>query len=220
MLTDGVIQLDEFGPGDIDAHLANEDEEMARRFGWWPNRSTAHDVRAAFDRWAESWASGGAIRAFAVRDVANATLVGSCELRLEDDQVARASYSVGPHARRRGFASRALQLATQWAFDCLVVARVELTSSPITPHLRASRGAAAFSGKACFGAASAAATPGATRCSTHGWRLIAASSSGRAAVERRRAPPSAGWINAPVASVEITCASAIAVARRLRGTAS
>jgi RimJ/RimL family protein N-acetyltransferase len=99
---------------------------MARRFGWWPNRSNAHDARAAFDRWAESWASGGSIRAFAVRDVATATLVGSCELRLEDDQVARASYSVGPHARRRGFASRALQLAARWAFDCLGIARIEL----------------------------------------------------------------------------------------------
>jgi len=125
-LTDGVVQLDEFGPDDVDAHLANEDEEMARRFGWWPKRSTAPTVRAAFDRWAESWASGGAVRAFAVRDVATATLVGSCELRLEDDQIARASYSVGPHARRRGFASRALRLAAQWAFDRLGVARIEL----------------------------------------------------------------------------------------------
>jgi RimJ/RimL family protein N-acetyltransferase len=125
-LTDGIVQLDEFGPGDIDAHLANEDEEMARRFGWWPKRSTAHHVRAAFDHWSESWASGGPIRAFAVRDVATAALVGSCELRLEDDQIARASYSIGPHARRRGFASHALQLATQWAFDCLGVARIEL----------------------------------------------------------------------------------------------
>lgn len=138
-LTDGVVQLDEFGPGDIDAHLANEDEEMARRFGWWPKRSTAHNAREAFDRWAESWASGGAIRAFAVRDVATATLVGSCELRLEEDQVARASYSVGPHARRRGFASRALRLATQWAFDCLGVARIELY---IEPDNAASRGVA------------------------------------------------------------------------------
>jgi RimJ/RimL family protein N-acetyltransferase len=125
-LTDGVVHLDELGPGDVDAHLANEDEVMARRFGWWPNRSTAHDVRAAFERWAESWASGGPIRTFAVRDAATATLVGSCELRLEEDQVARASYTVGPHARRHGFASRALQLATQWAFDCLGIARIEL----------------------------------------------------------------------------------------------
>lgn len=76
-LIEGVVQLDEFGPGDVDVHLVNEDEEMARRFGWWPNRSTTHHVRVAFDHWAGCWAS--------------------------------ASYAVGPHARRRGFASRALR---------------------------------------------------------------------------------------------------------------
>ena len=96
-LTDGVVQLDELGPGDVDAHLANEDEEMARRFGWWPKRSTADDVRAAFERWAESWARGGSIRVFAVRDVATATLVGSCELRLEEDEVVA---DAKPSARR------------------------------------------------------------------------------------------------------------------------
>jgi [ribosomal protein S5]-alanine N-acetyltransferase len=142
-LADGVVQLDEFGPGDVDAHLANEDEEMARRFGWWPNRSTVRHVRAAFDSWAESWASNGAVRPFAVRVVATATLVGTCELRLEDDQIARASYSVGPHARRQGFASRALRLATQWAFDCLGVARIELY---IEPDNAASRGVARHCG--------------------------------------------------------------------------
>ena len=138
-LTDGVIRLDEFGAGDVDAHLANEDEEMARRFGWWTKRSTAHNVRSAFHRWSESWATGGAIRAFAVREVATAALVGSCELRLEDDQIARASYAIGPQARRRGFASRALELVTQWAFDCLGIARIELY---IEPDNTASRGVA------------------------------------------------------------------------------
>jgi len=138
-LTDGVVRLDEFGAGDVDSHLANEDEELARRFGWWPKRSTAHHVRAAFDRWAESWASGGAIRAFAVRDVATATLVGSCELRLEDDQIARASYSIGPQARRRGFASRALELVARWAFEGLGIARIELY---IEPDNAGSRGVA------------------------------------------------------------------------------
>ena len=45
-LTDGVVTLDEFGPGDVDAHLANEDEEMARRFGWWPQRGGPAACRA------------------------------------------------------------------------------------------------------------------------------------------------------------------------------
>lgn len=142
-LSDGVVLLDEFGPGDIDAHVANEDEEIARRFGWWPNRSTADHARAAFESWAASWASDGPIRAFAVREIATATLVGTCELRLEEDQVARASYSIGPRARRRGFGSRAVALAAQWAFDCLGVARIELY---IASDNAASRGVARRAG--------------------------------------------------------------------------
>lgn len=138
-LSDGIVQLDQFGAGDVESHVANEDDEMARRFGWWPNRSTVHHARAAFDRWAESWANGGAVRAFAVREVATAALVGSCELRLGDDQIAHASYSTGPQARRRGFASRALRLASRWAFDRLGIARIELY---IEPDNAGSRGVA------------------------------------------------------------------------------
>lgn len=126
ILTDGVVRLDQFGAGDVDAHLANEDEEMARRFGWWPKRSEVQHARAAFDHWAESWARDGSVRAFAVREVASAALVGFCELRLQEDQIAHASYSTGPHARRRGFASRALQLVSRWAFDALDIVRIEL----------------------------------------------------------------------------------------------
>src|SRR5262249_24124314 len=83
--------------------------------------------------------TGGVIRAFAVRDVVGATLVGTRELRLEDDQIARGSYSIGPHARRRGFASRALGLVTRWAFDHLDIPRIELY---IEPDNAASRGVA------------------------------------------------------------------------------
>ena len=36
-LTDGVVLLDRFTADDMDAHLAGEDEEQARRFGWWPS---------------------------------------------------------------------------------------------------------------------------------------------------------------------------------------
>ena len=33
---DGIIFLNRYTDDDIPAHLAGEDEETARRFGWWP----------------------------------------------------------------------------------------------------------------------------------------------------------------------------------------
>ncbi len=46
-LSDGTIVLDAFRFDDIAAHLAGEDEEHARRFGWHPARSTEETVRNA-----------------------------------------------------------------------------------------------------------------------------------------------------------------------------
>jgi len=34
---DGIIFLNRYTNDDIPAHLAGEDEETARRFGWWPS---------------------------------------------------------------------------------------------------------------------------------------------------------------------------------------
>ena len=38
VLTDGVVRLNGFSLRDAAAHLAGEDDEQARRFGWYPNR--------------------------------------------------------------------------------------------------------------------------------------------------------------------------------------
>ena len=40
-LQDGVIGLDQYPDADVAAHLAGEDEETARRFGWWPESSAS-----------------------------------------------------------------------------------------------------------------------------------------------------------------------------------
>ncbi|MBA2384151.1 MAG: hypothetical protein H0V68_05750 [Actinobacteria bacterium] len=52
-LSDGVVVLDAFTLDDVSAHLAGEDEEQARRFGWHPARSTEEGVRRAILRWEE-----------------------------------------------------------------------------------------------------------------------------------------------------------------------
>jgi RimJ/RimL family protein N-acetyltransferase len=84
-LTDQVVILTGHLAGDVQAHLAGEDEETSRRFGWWQERSTEETVLAAYREWAAQWQSGGPTRAFAARDAVTGHLVGGCELRIQAD---------------------------------------------------------------------------------------------------------------------------------------
>ncbi len=111
-LTDGVILLRPLTPADAEAHLAGEDDAMAR---WLSGgRSTLAAVRAAIERWDNDWRTRGPVRAFGVFDVASETLVGFAEARLaapylEPGQV-NISYGVFAAWRGRGLAGRALEL--------------------------------------------------------------------------------------------------------------
>lgn len=115
VLTDGVIILNAYTSDDIPAHLAGEDEETARRFGWWPQTSTEATVRDAFKCWAHHWDTGGPTRTFAARQAATAQLVGGCELRLQRFGPAQVSYWTSASQRRCGYATRALALLLQYA---------------------------------------------------------------------------------------------------------
>jgi RimJ/RimL family protein N-acetyltransferase len=115
VLTDSVIVLNAYTDDDIPAHLAGEDEETARRFGWWPQTSTEATVRNAFNCWTRHWETGGPTRTFAARQAATGLLVGGCELRLQPDGTAHVSYWTSASQRRRGRATRALALLLQYA---------------------------------------------------------------------------------------------------------
>jgi RimJ/RimL family protein N-acetyltransferase len=115
VFSDGVVTLNGHRGGDIAAHLAGEDEETARRFGWWPQRSTEATVSAAFARWAADWESGGPTRAFAARAAATGRLVGGCELRIQPDGNGHVSYWTGAGHRGNGYATRALSLLCRYA---------------------------------------------------------------------------------------------------------
>lgn len=125
-IADGVILLDGHRLSDVAAIVAGEDEELARRFGWWPARSTWQDGRTAVERWQHQWRTGGSVRSFAVREAPTSVLVGGCEIRLGEHGNAAMSYWVFPHHRRRGFASRAVRLASDFALAELGVKRLEL----------------------------------------------------------------------------------------------
>ncbi|HUX87830.1 MAG TPA: GNAT family protein [Chloroflexota bacterium] len=141
--SDGVLILDGFTLNDVDAHLAGEDEEQARWFGWYPKRSTVETVTAAILRWQENWRTGGTTRTFAVREASHGTLVGGCEIRFLGAGVAHASYWIFPPFRRRGLGSRALLLLCEFGFGSMGIERIELY---VEPDNAASRGVARRAG--------------------------------------------------------------------------
>jgi RimJ/RimL family protein N-acetyltransferase len=115
-LTDGVIRLDAHTEADIPAHLAGEDEETARRFGWWPRQSTDLTVRRAYEEWSDDWTLGRSRRTFAVRLAMERRLVGGCELRLQPgERSGHVSYWTHQADRGNGYAQRALRLLVTYA---------------------------------------------------------------------------------------------------------
>jgi RimJ/RimL family protein N-acetyltransferase len=104
-LTDGVVILDGFTADDAAAHLAGEDDEHARRFGWYPRRSSEESVRAAITGWQEAWRSDGDARVFATRSAESRQLLGGCQVRLREKRIGEVSYWTHPTHRRQGVAS-------------------------------------------------------------------------------------------------------------------
>jgi len=114
-LTDGVIFLRPLGAEDAVAHLAGEDEEMAK----WVSggRSTLAGVEAFIRNNQESWRSGGPRRAFGIFDCTSNRLTGFIEVnlaRLAGPNQVNISYGVFPQWRRQGVALRAINLMGEY----------------------------------------------------------------------------------------------------------
>ena len=127
---------------DVAAHVAGEDEETARRFGWWPRRSTEQGVRAAYADWARDWHDDGPRRTFAARDPDTGALVGGCELRIRPDGGAEVSYWTHAGKRGRGHARNALTLLAGYAASI----GVTLLEAHVAADNHASRRAAQAAG--------------------------------------------------------------------------
>jgi len=97
------------------AHAAGEDEETARRFGWWPQVSTEQTVLAAYEMWAAQWRDDGPRRTFATRDATTGDLVGGCELRIGREAAGEVSYWTHADKRGRGYAKQSLALLCDYA---------------------------------------------------------------------------------------------------------
>ena len=170
-LTDGVIVLDAFALTDVAAHVAGEDDEQARRFGWYPKRSTEAGARMAIEAWQAQWASGGPRRTFAVRALPDEALAGGCELRLAADERGEISYWTFPAFRGRGLATRAVGLVAGWSFAELGLARAELH---IEPDNHASLAVARRAGFTCEGVLRQHAVIGGRRADMVCWSRLPA----------------------------------------------
>jgi RimJ/RimL family protein N-acetyltransferase len=114
---------------DAAAHVAGEDEETARRFGWWPQRSTEQAVRATYADWARDWRDNSPRRTFAARDPESGALVGGCELRIGPDGTGEVSYWTHAGKRGQGHARNALALLADYAAS-IGVTRLEAHIAP------------------------------------------------------------------------------------------
>ena len=131
LLTDGVVLLDRFTDADVDSLWAGEDNDYVRR-SHLPGPFTRRDIADQIRHWQKQWQLGGPGRSFAVRETGTRRLVGGCvlEIRPDDGEIAELSYWVFPPYRRRGYATRSVELVCRYAFDHLGIVRVELYIEP------------------------------------------------------------------------------------------
>jgi RimJ/RimL family protein N-acetyltransferase len=126
--TDGVVTLRAYAEADIPALVAICQDPEIPRWTLVPSPYGERDARAWFERVADGLATGTRIT-FAITDAGDrGALLGSVGLQAIDWDVRAADigYMLGAHARGRGFATRAVQLAAAWAFANLGFERLEL----------------------------------------------------------------------------------------------
>jgi len=131
IVTDGVIFLRPLTMAGAAAHLAGEDDEMAK----WLNggRSTLASVEGYIQRSQEAWRTGGPRRPFGVFDRASGRLVGSVEVnlaRIVNPGEVNVSYGVFREWRGRGTAVRAINLMDEYLRSSTDVRQIVLRISP------------------------------------------------------------------------------------------
>jgi RimJ/RimL family protein N-acetyltransferase len=130
-LSDGVIRLRPLRQEYADAHLAGEDEELAK----WLNggHSTAVTVQAAIANFEEQWRTQGPRRAFGVFDCESDQLIGSIEANLEllgNPAEVNVSYGIFAEWRGHGLAGRAIDLVSQYLRSATQARTIVLQIAP------------------------------------------------------------------------------------------
>jgi RimJ/RimL family protein N-acetyltransferase len=130
-LSDGVVNLREWRGDDRDGlvHMAND--AAIQQWTRVPSPYTERDAEQWFALTLTTRAAGHQA-AFAVTGADDGALLGSIDLRVHpaDPAVGELGYMVGAWARRRGVATRAVELLTAWAFETISLERLELLVDP------------------------------------------------------------------------------------------
>jgi len=135
-LTDGVVTLRPFDERDIEAHVTGEDDEIRLWFGQ-PGPSSREGMHDVVERWRREREAGTRLT-FAVEH--DGATVGVVEVRPRDD-VASLSWTLYSGQRGHGYATRAVRVLVDYAFERLGVRRVEAEVDPrnVSSHRVATR---------------------------------------------------------------------------------
>lgn len=115
-ISDGVIVLRPLRIDDAADHLAGEDAELVRWLNEGPG--TTESVRKYIHHVQQMWENHGPIFAFAIRLLAEDSLVGTIDVQLNQDDYrsdqANLAYGLYAGWRGRGYATRAVGLAVEF----------------------------------------------------------------------------------------------------------
>ena len=138
-LSDGVVTLRPWSRDDAWFMAEAQADPAIRRYNGSHDREgnpapppSITDAEATIDTFAVNWRAFAATGtpagvAFAILDATSGELVGCCGVDdWSQEDVAQFGYWIGPEARGRGYATRAVVLFTRWLFD-MGAARVCLT---------------------------------------------------------------------------------------------
>jgi RimJ/RimL family protein N-acetyltransferase len=128
-LNDDEVMLRGWSEKDVPAVVAACQDAEIRRWTRVPDPYTEADARAWFSTHPRMLASRQAIP-LAIADSRTGELLGAIELRILPAGMGDIGYWVAPWARRRGVATRGLILLSRWGFDCLKLARMQVTTHP------------------------------------------------------------------------------------------
>ena len=125
-LADGTVTLRHLREGDADAvQRACSDPITQQWLDLLPRPYELEDARWFIDRALSDWQTGHAA-VFAIADAHDDTLLGAAAIQAGRPRRPFVGYWVGPWARGRGVASRAVALVSPWAIRTLDAARLEL----------------------------------------------------------------------------------------------